>query len=68
MELSKKLQIKQPTAWYMLHRLRKACETQSVLLSGIVEIDETFVGGKARDKHMKKGEKPKAGAEDKQVV
>ncbi|MDZ4659451.1 MAG: IS1595 family transposase [Bythopirellula sp.] len=39
------------TAWFMLHRIRHAMETQSLEkpLVGIVEVDETFVGGKPRN-------------------
>ena len=37
------------TAWYMAHRIRKAMENHSIeKLTGIVEIDETYVGGRHR--------------------
>ena len=38
------------TAWFMCHRLRKAMEQPAVaaLLGGVVEADETYVGGKAK--------------------
>jgi hypothetical protein len=37
------------TAWYMAHRIRKAMEDNSgSLLKGIVEIDETYIGGKSK--------------------
>jgi transposase-like protein len=38
------------TAWYMAHRIRKAMENKgSADLSGIVEMDETYLGGKIRN-------------------
>ena len=43
------------TAWYMCHRIRAALAENPVeQLGGIVEVDETFVGGKAHNKHRNK--------------
>jgi transposase-like protein len=40
------------TAWYMCHRIRAAMqEGGGGLLGGIVEVDETYVGGEARNRH-----------------
>ena len=47
-QLARDLGLNKTTAWFMLHRIRKAMEEKDVLLSGIVEADETFVGGKAK--------------------
>ncbi len=54
-QLSKELGVTQNTAWYMLHRLRLASSTTNEsFLSGIVETDVTFIGGKERNKHADK--------------
>src|SRR5688572_6518224 len=49
-ELSRALGVTQKTAWFMLHRIRLAMQHRSFNgpLSGHVEADETFIGGKAR--------------------
>jgi hypothetical protein len=42
------------TAWYMCHRIRTALVEDLDKLGGIVEVDETFVGGLAKNKHKDK--------------
>ena len=54
MQLSKELSISQPAAWFLLHRLREACGNGMETLSGTVQIDECFVGGKRRTMHKNK--------------
>jgi transposase-like protein len=51
-ELARALGVTQKTAWFMLHRIRLAMQTPTFRkLSGEVESDETFVGGKAENMH-----------------
>lgn len=59
LQLSKQLGVTQKTAWFMLQRIREACkhdddEGQGGFLAGIVEADETCVGGKEDKKHAHK--------------
>ena len=61
LQLSKGLDVSQPTAWYMLHRLRLACGDNMEALKGVVEMDATYLGGKEMNKHARR--KLRAGRE-----
>jgi len=54
-EIHRGLGITQKSAWFMLHRIRLAMHTSFFTkLSGEVEADETYIGGKARNMHADK--------------
>jgi transposase-like protein len=54
-EIARSLGVTQKTAWFMLHRVRLAMQGESGgKLGGDVEVDETFIGGKARNMHAAK--------------
>ena len=51
-EIARDVKVTQRTAWFMLQRIRHAMHTGTFnKLSGQVEADETFIGGKARNMH-----------------
>lgn len=54
LQLSKQIDITQKSAWFVLQRLREACGDDSTVLKGIVEVDETFGGGKVVNKRAVK--------------
>jgi transposase-like protein len=57
-ELGRALGVTQKSAWFMLHRVRLAMKTRTFRkLSGTVESDETFIGGKSENMHAAKREK-----------
>lgn len=54
-ELARALGVTQKTAWFMLHRLRLAMKSETFSkITGEVEGDETFVGGKFKNMHKSK--------------
>lgn len=55
-EIHRALGVTQKSAWFMMHRLRLAMQNGSIMKlggnGGEVEVDETFIGGKARNMHV----------------
>ncbi|MCA1635947.1 MAG: IS1595 family transposase [Acidobacteria bacterium] len=57
-EVHRAVGVTQKSAWFLLHRIRLAMQTGTFeKLSGQVEVDETYIGGKARNMHRDKRER-----------
>lgn len=55
LQLSRDLKVTQKTAWFMLQRIRNCFDVEiEEQLEGIIELDETFVGGKNKNRHWDK--------------
>jgi len=73
-EVGRDLGITQKSAWFVLHRIRTAMQNGSLMKmggdGGEVEVDETFIGGKARNMHLDKRERriTGTGGKDKTAV
>lgn len=52
-QVAKDIDVTQKTAWYMMHKIRNAFVYNGGKLSGEIELDETFVGGKNKNRHGK---------------
>jgi transposase-like protein len=68
-ELARSIGVKQESAWHMMHRIRTAMEVGSVeKMKGQVAVDETFIGGKAKNMHGERKQEMRAKGFPKSVV
>src|SRR6266496_3977849 len=70
-EMARSLGITQKSAWFLLHRIRLAMQTGTFQkFDGEIEVDETFIGGKARNmhKHTRARKITGTGGKDKTIV
>jgi hypothetical protein len=53
-QLKRNLGVAYKTVWYLCHRIRAAVkDADTTLLDGIIEVNETYIGGKAKKMHTK---------------
>lgn len=57
-QAARDLDMRRPTVWSMMHRVRRAMVDDGQLLAGLVEMDETYVGGKPRKRNRRDDDPP----------
>lgn len=58
-QMARDLEMNQMTAWRMMHKIRAEMATKgNTLLKGIIEADETYIGGKPRKGNKRKDDEP----------
>ena len=68
MKLHRDLEITQKSAWFLMHRIRQAYKITPITLDGPIEIDETYIGGKEKNKHASKKTNAGRGTVGKAIV
>ncbi len=68
-QLAAEIRVSEPTAWFMLHRIRKMLQPkEEEQMEGVIMSDETFVGGKNKNRHIDKKVKNSQGRSFKDKV
>ena len=58
LQASRDIEVQQPTTWKMMHRIRAALVDDGRLLTGLVEMDEAYIGGKPRKRNRRDDDTP----------